>query len=90
MRLKAASYMAHGDEEGEEDADEDTEEYAHDDDPERTFHEDEEYYSTEEAKFYITLAACGPDGEPYEGAVKSYWWRVNEPMWTMVNTFRQD
>ena len=40
---------------------------------------------------YLTLTACGPKGEPYVGHhTACYWWNMNEPVWVMMDTFRQD
>ena len=45
---------------------------------------------TEDPQVTITIIPCGPDGLPYEEQYKRYYWYMDQPMWLLMDSLRQD
>ena len=43
-----------------------------------------------EAQIHITVTPCGPDGQPYGEQSTRYFWYMDQPMWLLMDTLRED
>ena len=44
----------------------------------------------EDPQMHITVVSCGPDGQPYGEQSKRYFWYMNQPMWLLMDSLRED
>ena len=41
-------------------------------------------------QIHITIVPCGPDGKPYGEQHQKYFWYMDQPMWLLMDSLRQD